>query len=283
MTDPSEILAKILAKTKDLAALPQVVFKITEMAGSTDNSASALEKVIIVDPGFSAKVLSRANSAHYALPKKVTSIKEAVTYIGMKAVRELAMNVGVFDMFIGKTDKDSLRKRAWWRQSVDTAVVASMLGDSCGMDTGECYSAGLLHCIGKTTLDRYDTSSYEKVVLLTERGVADWQAEMAVFGVDHSMVATAVAHKWGFPEALSSSLDYLRPPGSDCLSPKTRAAVAIGHKISKLVVAGASRDDVEAHHLPEWAMEILEILPDKANTLYEKGQMEIAKAASLGL
>lgn len=276
-------IGRILAKTKDLAALPQVVFKITEMAGSVDSSAAALEKVIIVDPGFAAKVLMRANSAHYALPKKLTSIREAVTFIGLKAVRELAMNVGVFDMFLGKTDKESLRRRAWWRHSVDTAVTAAMVAEIGGGDPDEAYAAGLLHFIGKTVMDRFDPESYEKVVLLVDRGVPDWKAETAVFGCDHGKMATALAEKWGFPERLASSLDYLRKPQPGSDAAKTRAAVAIGHKIAKMVVSGARKEDIEAHHLPEWAMETLNIMPDKADYLFEKGQVEIARAAKMGM
>lgn len=276
-------LQKILNHTKDLAALPQVVFKITEMAGSVDSSAAQLEKAIIVDPGFAAKVLSRANSVHYALPRKVTSIREAVTFIGMKAVRELAMSVGVFDMFLGKTDKESLRRRAWWRHSVDTAVTASAVAEFAKVNSDEAYAAGLLHYIGKTVMDRYDSAGYEKVIVLVDRGVPDWKAETAVFGCDHSQVAMAVAEKWGFPEDLAFSLDYLRKPEDMEKCPKTRAAVAIGHKIAKLVVEGARKEDVEAHHLPEWALELLQIMPDRADYLFEKGKEEMARAAKLAM
>ena len=251
--------------------------------GSVDSSAVELERVIVVDPGFAAKVLSLANSVHYALPKKVTSIREAVTFIGLKAVRELAMNVGIFDMFLGKTDKESLRRRMWWRHSVDTAVTASMVAEYAKADSDEAYAAGLLHYIGKTVMDRYDTPAYEKVVILVDRGVPDWKAETAVFGCDHATVAMAVADKWGFPDDLVFSLDYLRKPTDDRECPKARAAVAIGHKIAKLVVSGAKKSDIEAHHLPEWAMEILGIMPDRADYLFEKGQVEMAKAAKLAM
>ncbi len=106
---------RILSQCGDVAVLPQVVFKIMEMTGDDSSSAHALERAIVVDPGFSIKLLAQANSAYYSLPKKVTSIKEAIMFVGFKSVRQLAMAVGVFDMFVGKTDKDSLRRRGWWR------------------------------------------------------------------------------------------------------------------------------------------------------------------------
>ncbi|HXH59835.1 MAG TPA: HDOD domain-containing protein, partial [Fimbriimonadaceae bacterium] len=118
----NEAVEIVLASTKEVAVLPQVVYKIMEMTSSTDSSAAMLERAIIIDPGFSTKILTQANSAYYALPRKVTSIKEAVAFLGFRAVRQLAMAVGVFDLFLGKTDAESIRRRGWWRHSLDTAL-----------------------------------------------------------------------------------------------------------------------------------------------------------------
>ncbi len=277
-----QVIQDILDRTTDIAALPQVVFKITEMASSIDTSAGTLERTITVDPGFSTKLLAKVNSAAYSLPKQVTSIKEAVAYIGLRGVRELALTIGVFDMFLGKTDEESLRRRSWWRHSIDTAVVSRMIANTYNADGEEAYTAGLLHAIGKTALDRYDPASYAKVMQLSEMNVPAWQAEQVVFGTDHLQLNQALALKWGLPDAIVNALDYVSPVESDLDGGKTRAAVAIGEKISSLLVKGTSVSDIEAHHLPDWAMEILKISADQTENLFRKGQEEIAKAASLG-
>ncbi len=54
--------AKIVQSIGELAVLPHVVFKVLELSGDSDNPATELEKVITVDPAFSAKLLSHANS-----------------------------------------------------------------------------------------------------------------------------------------------------------------------------------------------------------------------------
>ena len=122
-----ERLNDILRKVNDLAVLPHVVFKVLEISGSSEAPASHMERAIVVDPGFSAKVLSLANSAGMGLPRKVNSIREAIAFLGFRQMRSLAMTVGVFDLFVGKTDKESLRRRAWWRHSIDTAVCCRWL------------------------------------------------------------------------------------------------------------------------------------------------------------
>lgn len=279
--NPKEVLERVLAKTTDLASLPQVIFRITEMAGSIETSAAELEKVITVDPGFTTKLLARVNSASYALPKEVTSIRDAVAFIGLKGVRQLAMTVGVFDMFLGKTDEASLRRRAWWRHSVDTAVVAKMIANTYGGDGEEAYTCGLLHAIGRTALEKFDPESYAKIAAIEEKGVLAWQGEQVVFGVDHMMINQALGEKWGLPSTIVYALDYVSHADETEPGAKTRAAVALGEKIAALALSGAKSDDIEAHHLHTWAMKILNIPNEHAENLFVKGQEEVAKAAKM--
>ena len=112
--DPQRLEA-ILERVNEIAVLPHVVYKVLELSGSDDTSAIEIERSIQVDPGFSSRVLTLANSAYFGLPKKVSSIKDAIMFCGLKSVRELAMTVGIYDMFMGKQDKASLRRRGWWR------------------------------------------------------------------------------------------------------------------------------------------------------------------------
>ena len=274
---PADTVEVVLAKIKDIAVLPQVVFKIMEMTGNEAASAGELESAIIVDPGFSAKLLALANSASFSLPKKVTSIREAVMFIGLRQVRQTAMAVGVFDMFVGKTDKESLRRRSWWRQSVDTALCARSLSERFNAGSPElAYTTGLLHLIGKTLLDRYESKEYEKVTLLCERGVTDFQAEQAVYGCHHILVAEGAAKKWGFPEELAMGLNYMQLHEDPKVS-QARAILAVSHRIASIARDGADG----GANLPEWAVPALPPAAQDQAKLVEAGLAAIAAGAHL--
>src|ERR1041385_5357658 len=118
----SDPLEELLEKVDGLAVLPHVVFKVLEVSASEDAQPLELERAIIVDPGFSSKVLTLANSAFFGLPRRVTSIREAFLFRGFRSDRTLAPTMGTYDVFVAKADRESLRHRAWWRHSVDTAV-----------------------------------------------------------------------------------------------------------------------------------------------------------------
>lgn len=267
----------VLAKVGEVAVLPQVVYKIMEMTGSSEPTAQAVESQILVDPGFASKVLATANSAHYALPKQVTSIREAVMYLGFKAVRQLAMAVGVFDLFVGKTDRESLRRRAWWRHSLDTAVCCRGIAPLFPqVDPEEAYTCGLLHLIGKTLMDRSNPEAYHKVEFLLLNGASDQQAEFAVFGCTHGEVNAAAARMWGFPQVLVSGVDYQREPDPKDSAGRTRAHVALCSAVAQAAVDG---EQVPEGALPEWVLRMLLVDQEQLTALTAKGRDLIAKAA----
>lgn len=273
----------VLTGAADIAVMPQVVYKIVEMSTNDDSSAQDLERAIVVDPGFSAKVLAQANSAQFSLPKRVTSIKEAVMFLGFKQVRALAMAVGVFDFFVGKTDKESLRRRAWWRHSLDTAVVARSLAVfTKGAHPDTAYTCGLLHMLGKTLLCRFAAAEYDKVEFLTGRGVQAWQAEEAVFGCHHVDIIEEAGARWRFPELILGGLNYVAVPAPDDENAGLRAIVALSHRIAELAKEEQLPGEDESLHLPEWALATLGLNSAGARVLVASALADVATQSSLG-
>ena len=244
-------LFELTAKVQELSVLPHVVFKVLDLTSSTETSAAEIERVIIVDPGFSGKVLVLANSAAFGLPKRVTSIREAVGYLGFRHLRNVALTVGAYDLFVGKTDRESLRRREWWRHSIDSAVTARWLaGKTLRLPSDEAYTCGLLHQIGKTLIDRYAGEDYEKVMARIRMGAEDSEAERELYGYDHTDVASAAVEKWGLPETLQSALRYLQPPKPEDIGGNHRACLAVATWLAHRA-KGASTE------APAWAVELM--------------------------
>jgi HD-like signal output (HDOD) protein len=283
ISNSNERLDDLIAKVNEVAVLPHVVFKVLEISGSTESPAADMEKAIVVDPGFTSKLLILANSAHYALPKKVISIKEAIMFLGYKSVRQLAMTVGMFDLFVGKNDAESLRRRAWWRHSVDTAVCCRWMAEKSKVIPAEdAYTCGLLHYIGKTLLDRFGQGKYEQVERLIQAGLSELRSEYEVFGCDHVMVAMAAAQKWGFPEQLIYGLNYVAPASADDPFKLYSANLALGSSISHYALEGTGQDH-SALDLPVWALELLGYGPEQVSELVTGSTAAIASASTMQL
>ncbi len=273
---------KLLARVNELAVLPHVIYKVLELSGSVDSSTAEIERAIVVDPGFSSRLLTVANSAYYALPKKVTSIKEAILFLGFKTIRQIAMTVGMYDMFVGKNDKESLRRRAWWRLSVDSAVCCRWLAkETRRLAPEDAYTCGLLHLIGKTLLDRFGEDDYERVDLFVAQGLPDRYAELEIYGCDHMQIAVAAARKWGFPEPLLYALQYMEPAPADEPNLPHRACVAVGSRVAHWAVEGAPGEGAPERQLPSWAVVGLGIPAEREGEFGERGILAIAEAAAI--
>lgn len=273
-------LDKLMEQVDNLAVLPHVVFKVLEITGDCDSPAIEMEKAIVIDPGFSSKILTLANSAYFGLPKRVTSIKEALMFLGYRSVRNIAMTVGAFDMFVGKNDEESLRRRAWWRHSVDSAVCAKWLSKFAPqLHSDEAYTCGLLHFLGKTLLDRFGEGSYTECSHLIEKGTSVIDAETEIFGCNHVEVALAAATKWGFPEALVEGLKYWEAPAASDAYKSERACTALSSAIARCARQGRIGEDFD---VPTWPFSYLNLPVDRMHSIVEEGIAEIT-AAQLSL
>ena len=273
----SSTLEQILQKTNELAVLPHVVFRVIELTSSEDTVSKELERAIVVDPGFSSKLLVMANSAAFGLPKRVGSIREAIMFLGFRSIRSVALTVGMFDAFVGKTDRASLRRREWWRHSVDSAICARFLAKMADeVPVEDAYTAGLLHLIGKMLLEKYGTRDYGLVQRLLELGAPSEQmAEKQVFGCDHCQVASEAAARWGLPPALQSGLRYLEPAEPTDPFGSLRACTLVATKMAEVAKTGEKGD---ATNCPRWAMERLHLTDYSMADLGIQGRRLIAEA-----
>jgi putative nucleotidyltransferase with HDIG domain len=275
----------IVQKVKDLAALPQVVHQIIHLTNNPNASVKDLERLISIDQGMSMRVLNTVNSAYYGFSRKIASIKDAVVLLGFKAVRNLAMTVSVFDLFVGKTDRQNLRRGKWWRHSIDTALCARLIASQvAGVSPDEAYTAGLLHDIGKPLLDRYGGAPYEQVEDLIAQGVPELAAERQVYGCDHAEVGRAVSQHWGFPEKLVEAIGCHHTESANGLgdAPLT-AVVALANFVAHLL-RQPDAPETWWFDLPQWVSETLQLTPQQLQSLYLGCEVEIQSSpmAALG-
>ena len=265
-TKDRQAVETILDRMGELAALPHVVFQVIEASGDASAPAAAIERAVTVDPGFAAKLLMEANSASFAGVAHVSSIREAVMRLGFGAVRNLALAVGTFDLFAGRTDVESLRRRAWWKTSVDVAMAAKWVAfRTRAAKPDDAYTAGLLHLVGKTLLDRCGGVPYTRVYELAKhRKESDSASEKNIYGAHFGVMGHAAATRWGFPPEIASAMNIVDDPeGPDTL---------------RSVVAFAAWMVGESGEVPSWALENLGVSKDDLPTLLCEASQAMSSA-----
>ena len=232
-------LEELLAGDSDLAALPQVVMRVIDLTADPKATPADLERVIGSDQALAAKLLTLANSSYYGLPRRISSLREAVVFLGFKTLRNMAMTITTFNLFLGRSDTDSLVRRAVWRHSVDTAqcakAITSLLPPSIREDVGadQVYTCALLHDIGKMALDRSRHALFAAIVALAEsKGVRYSQVEAQALPHHHGEIGAALAARWNLPPMLCEAIAYHHTPRAAELNPKLTATVCLANEIA---------------------------------------------------
>lgn len=247
----------LLDSVGELAALPQVVMRVIDLTGQPNVTATDIERIAGTDPALAAKILTLANSSYYGLPRRLSSLREAVVFLGFKCVRNMAMAITTFNLFLGKSDDASLTRRAVWRHSLHaaqcaravTAMLPSAVHESFG--TEEAFTGGLLHDIGKMALDSGQPTLYKSLdAVCKARSLRFHEVECQVLPFGHALLGAALAQRWNLPPALCEAIAFHHTPRAATLNPRLTAAVCFANEVAHFLEAREPDSPVAPE---EWA------------------------------
>ncbi|MBA4394227.1 MAG: two-component system response regulator, partial [Desulfobacca sp.] len=92
-------LKKLITQDTTLPSLPALYLELEQVIQTENSTIDRVAEIIAQDLGMTAKVLQLANSSFFGLPRTVSSPKEAVLLIGLKALQALILSVHIFSQF----------------------------------------------------------------------------------------------------------------------------------------------------------------------------------------
>jgi putative nucleotidyltransferase with HDIG domain len=202
-----ELSQRLAAAVDDMPAFPKSVQKILELTRDMDCTPKDLVQVIDKDPVLTVKILKVVNSAHYSLPKQVTSINHAVVFMGFNTIKNLALGIAAIGM-LPKSNAAGFDVQQYLLHSLATAGIAKQLASSMGgADPMDCFIAGLLHDFGKVVLAQFMPDEFRQALETSQRdGSSLHQALQHSIGADHALVGAMLVEKWRFPAPLVEAI-----------------------------------------------------------------------------
>lgn len=195
--DPRERALEIVNNIKGLPSLPQVLTRLFALMQDQQASAAQVAETLSRDPALTAKVLGTVNSAFYGLRQEVRDVQHAVAYLGMKAVRNLALAAVLYTRMQGGK-RIVAHYVNLWKHSLMVGVLAEFLAEQFQIEAGqELFSCGVLHDLGKMIelgflpdifLEIRSKAEADKLSFLT--------AEMEVLGTNHVEIADLLFERW---------------------------------------------------------------------------------------
>jgi putative nucleotidyltransferase with HDIG domain len=247
------VLDDIVRKLEDLPSLPAVVMELLSSIDQDDVDISVLAKKVSHDQALTAKTLRLANSSLYGLQVKVTTIQQAITFLGFQTTRNLITAAAVTGCFpAGQCP--GFDDKAFWRHSIAAAACCKVLARRLRFNQDYAFTAGLLHDIGRLVLVSSFPQQYQAV--MAYRAANDCyvlEAERAVMGVDHVQAGEALAEHWNFSDTMKMAIAYHHDPdapGAGLLAAIVHVANALVHALD---VAGEDDELVPAVSSAAWA------------------------------
>jgi HD-like signal output (HDOD) protein len=286
---PDVQLDEIIERAGELAALPQVIMRLIDLTSDPRASAGDVERVVQSDQAVAARVLTLANSSYYGLPRRVSSIREAVVFLGFKSVRNLAMTVTAFNMFLGKSDAVSMGRRDLWRHSLNTALCTRIVcgwmhsTDAASVSAEEAFTAGLLHDIGKMGLDIALPNEYGAAVQAAhQRNLRLHEVESEFLPWGHAAVGSALAMKWNLPALLCDALEHHHAPVDSQVNPQFVAAVSLADEIAETIYEQAqTQQESVIPDIENSGATILRFSPDALRGIFTACRLEMEKGLAL--
>jgi putative nucleotidyltransferase with HDIG domain len=232
----SEILTydDVVKTLDDLPSLPAVVMELLNSIDQEEVDISVLAKKVSHDQALTAKTLRLANSSLYGLQVKVTTIQQAITYLGFQTTRNLITAAAVTGCF-AEGHCPGFDHKAFWRHSIATAACAKVLARQMRFNQDYAFTAGLLHDIGRLVLVSCFPQQYAAAI--AHRVAHDCfmlESERAVLGIDHVDAGLALAEHWNFSDTMRLAIGGHHDPeapGAGFLAAIIHVADAIVHAL----------------------------------------------------
>lgn len=198
-----------------LIALPDVCFRVNEMAEDPLSSAADMGEVIAQDPNLTAQLLKIANSSYYGFPSKVDTISRAITVIGTQDLSDLVLSASVINAFNAKPN-ELIDMEKYWSHALFTGLLARQLGGETTtrvLCKERLFVAGLLHDIGQLVMS---VKIPELMSVMIGRGKSQvepfFKTERLIFGIGHGEIGGELMKSWQLPSSLEAVARYHHEP-----------------------------------------------------------------------
>ncbi len=186
----------------DVPPLPSAAVRLLELIRGGEAPLHEIGVVIESDSGLAVQVLRVVNSAMFGIPNQISSIKKAVSILGLKTIEKIVLAQAVIEV-VKDPKNEFFDQEAFWSDSLFRALAAREIALIKGMEADEAFIGGLLQDIAIPVLLKDWWKSYGKVFSkASEQGKRLSSVEQEMLSWDHAQAAAWIASQWQLPDIL---------------------------------------------------------------------------------
>lgn len=201
-----------------LASLGRINQALRELVNSEGSVSSQIAEIIRRDPSLTARLLRMVNSVYYGLSNSVSNIEEAIFFLGLRQIRELAMATPVIEemgSFQTAHGKAPLPWKDLWAHSIGTAILTReiMRALPVTIDDDTDYLVGLLHNVGKVVMAHAFPDELDELTRTEFETPADvCRREIELIGWDHGQIGAIYLERHKMSDEIVLAVQYHNTP-----------------------------------------------------------------------
>jgi putative nucleotidyltransferase with HDIG domain len=230
----SHMAERIFGITGDLPPMPHIAASVMEKLSDDQSTPTMIYQLIMKDQALAASVLRVANSPYYGASRAISTLRDAVMFMGFDSIRSLIMTAVLKGIYLNVGFSEKLL----WEHALGCGLASQKIADEVdSLRREEAYLAGLMHDVGKAVLFlRSPTVMQEIMEEVYNDGSNFYEVEQRRFGFTHAEVGGIIAAKWRFPVDLEEAIANHHQPNlarsAQKLSQIVNFANSICHKLS---------------------------------------------------
>ena len=213
---PGDYRKKLLGSVETLPPLPTVLNQLLKLMNDANSSSGQISALIETDGVLSGNVLRCVNSAYYGLPSRVSSIRHAVTLLGLEKLRNLALAFSMRRMLVKPKPSSRKLSSQYSQHALGCAIMTQFLAHyTKSEDVDAAFAAGLFHDVGKLLMINTIPEMFPPLVEHWENSSREFEeSERELLGVSHSELSSVVLEKWKLAEVIQTAAAFHHDPDS---------------------------------------------------------------------
>ncbi len=236
-----------LARCPSLPSLSSINKSLLDLVLNEQRYSAQIGEIISRDPSLTSRLLRLVNSVYYGLSTPVTTIEDAVFYLGIRQIRQLVLVTPVIEDFQKLTLQCAFPWREFWQHCIGTGILThEIVSLARAVPEESDYIAGLVHDVGKIVMAWAFPDHFAEIHRLALAGTEDLiEIENRVLGIDHAELGALYLERHRLSELLIQTVRYHHFPEKARSHSQIIASVQIADLLIRHEKMGCSGNYVE--------------------------------------
>lgn len=262
---------------------PAIAVEILNLVNDPESTAEQFAEVIQGDMALAARLMKMSNSAHFTTRNSVTTIRRAVTVLGLRRIRMTAVSFQLV-AHLDRLGSVPFDLQEFWQGSVLRACLTRELARQVVPGLAEeAFLVGLLQDSGILLMAQIFGKEYAQVYR-EERSspTAFFMRERKTFTYNHVDVIEEMSREWRLPEPVARPLishHTITHLGGQ--SDELERLCAISYFVGSLPIRGDRGHGKTRAKLMAYAEQELKITPDMMDAIFQAATSAYEQVAEL--